>query len=143
VYKNDEFMFFNTELYIVLKRLLGDKDCDITFNTSDGNIGLRAIDGIDPSDIIRFCLPDELGYDIEKIKESSRAITVIDTSNYSMIDYEIIKKSNKILEELRRETKDVVFAPFKNNNKLGVRRRRLDFGIARKILDKVLTGYEK
>jgi len=60
-----------------------------------------------------------------------------------MIDYEIIKKANKILEELRRETKDVVFAPFKNNNKLGIRRRRLDFGIARKILDKVLTGYEK
>lgn len=143
IYKNNEFIFVSTELHIVLKRLLGDRSCDIIFNVSDGNIGLRAIDGIDPDDRIRFCLPDELEYNVENIKESSRAITAIDTSNYSMIDYEIIKKANAILEELRKETKDVVFAPFKNNNKLGVRRRRLDFGIARKILDKVLTGYER
>ena len=110
------------------------------FNDPEGNIGLRAIDGIDPNDRIRFCLPDELNFDLENIKESSRSITVIDTSKYDVMDYQIIRESNEILKKLRKETKDVIFAPFKNNNKLGDRRRRLDFTIARKILNRALTN---
>lgn len=139
IYKNDEYIFDNDVLDTILYNL-GSKECDITFNDPDGNIGLRAIDGIDPNDRIRFCLPDELNFDLENIKESSRSITVIDTSKYNMIDYQIIRKSNEILKKLRKETKDVIFAPFKNNNRLGVRRRRLDFTIARKILNRALTN---
>ncbi len=139
IYKNDEYIFDNDVLDTILYNL-GNKECDITFNDPDGNIGLRAIDGINPNDRIRFCLPDELNFDLENIKESSRSITVIDTTSYDMLDYEVIREANKILNKLRKETKDVIFAPFKNNNRLGVRRRRLDFTIARKILNRALTN---
>jgi hypothetical protein len=70
---------------------------------------------------------------LEEIKESSRAITVLDVP--CVIDEGFLQVVNWYLETIRATTHDVIFAPFKNNNKVGERRRRLDYGWARKILN--------
>ena len=73
--------------------------------------------------------------------ETSRAITVLEVD--CEITDEFISKANFLLDELRNETHDVVLSPFKNNNKLGQRRRRLDFKWARKIIEKTIEGLDK
>ncbi len=140
IYKNNEFLFDNIKLEKILRQYMPKIErLKITFNDPNGNIGLRGVDGVKPDEKIKFCLPEELDYDFDKIKVSSRAITLLnvkgdfDTEN-------LIYKANKCLTNLREETKDIIFAPFKGNNKAGERRRRLDFGWARKILNKTLTN---
>ena len=140
IYKNNEFLFYNDDLEDILRRYMPKVErLGVIFNDPGGNIGLRGVDGVSPDEKIKFCLPEELNYDTDKIKVSSRAITILnvkgdfDTEN-------LIYKANKCLANLREETKDIIFAPFKGNNKAGERRRRLDFGWARKILNKALTN---
>ena len=50
----------------------------------------------------------------------------------------LIDECNAVLEDLRVCTGDVVLSPFKNNTKTEVRRRRLDFGTAAKIVAQAL-----
>lgn len=151
VYKNDEFLFNKN----TLDDILWDFDFhsrgvyawsippyDITFNDPYGNLGLRGVDGVGEDDRIRFCRPGELGYDLINIKESSRAITIINVEGLEITDI-FIKKANYLLRALRHRTHDVVLSPFKNNNKLGQRRRRLDFKWARKIIEKTMEGLDK
>jgi hypothetical protein len=133
IYKNDEFLFTNQQLEEIVNEFSCSYDYDIKFNIPGGNLGLRAVDGIDPNDRIRFCRPEDLGYELEEIKESSRAITVLDVP--CKIDNSFLQVVNWYLETIRATTYDVIFAPFKNNNKVGERRRRLDYGWARKILN--------
>jgi len=140
IYKNNEFLFYNDDLEEILRRYIPKVErLKITFNDSSGNIGLRGVDGVEAADKIRFCLPEELNYDADKIKVSSRAITILNVEGDFDIK-ELIEKANLYLNNLRKDTADVIFAPFKGNNKAGERRRRLDFAWARKILNKVLTN---
>lgn len=147
IYKNDKFLFTNTELRDIIKKsLCFEKPLEMDFNQKKGNIGLRGVDGVDPQDKIRFCMPQELDYDFDKIKISSRAITLIQVSykdKRKLVQQPLISKANEILEKIRLNTYDVVFAPFKNNNKKGIRRRRLDFGLAKKILNKAARDLTK
>lgn len=145
IYKNNSYIFDNEDLQYEVDKLNGRRVFDIEFNNPNGNVGLRAIDGIDPKDRIRFCSPDELGYDLDNIKVSSRAISVLNVDlTYSNIGVgELITAANKNLEQLRENTHDVILSPFKNNNREGRRRRRLDYKLARKILNfsgKALTN---
>jgi len=138
IYKNNDFLFTNIELQNILKEFGKFKILNITFNDRNGNVGLRAVDGINPSDRIKFCKSSDINYDIDNINDSSRSVTVINVSRkdknpFSLED--LIEKANRNIEELRKKTYDVVFAPFKNNNKDGIRRRRLDYRLARLILN--------
>jgi hypothetical protein len=137
IYKNDKFLFTSTDLELTIDSILKYREevLDLNFNSKSGNIGLRGVDGISPSDRIRFCKPKDLGYDINKIKESSRAITLINLKNNNINLNDLLGEANRLLEEVRFKTEDVVFAPFKNNNRIGERRRRLDYAFARKILN--------
>jgi hypothetical protein len=138
IYKNDEFVFTNWDLQNILKKYNNTHSLRIKFNDVQGNIGLRGVDGVKNDDRIRFCLPEELNYDFNNIKNSSRAITILNVSvdgNLKLNKENLIGKANKCLDRFRSETKDVVLAPFKNNNNQGKRRRRLDFGWARQILN--------
>ncbi len=138
IYKNDEFLFDNLILEEILRHFMPKIErLKIIFNDPKGNIGLRGVDGVKPDEKIKFCLPEELGYDFDKIKVSSRAITLLNVSG-DFDTKELIEKANLSLNDLRETTSDVIFAPFKGNNKIGERRRRLDFRWARKILNKVL-----
>ena len=143
IYKNDKFLFTNTKLDEILSRYRTRKEIlNVKFNVPDGNIGLRGVDGVETTDKIKFCLPNELDYDINTIKISSRAITVLDVSRNDgkILDKgELIEKANNYLTNFRKDTHDVILAPFKNNNKNGERRRRLDFRWAKKILNKALV----
>ena len=56
---------------------------------------------------------------------------------------DIIVNANKILNDYRKATSDVLLTPFKGNNKIGKRRRRLDFKKAKEIVEKAIeeSGY--
>jgi hypothetical protein len=47
----------------------------------------------------------------------------------------LISKANANLSEIREASGDLVLAPFKGNDQNGKRRRRLDYALARKILN--------
>jgi len=140
IYKNDKFLFNSEQLETILSRYNSEIGLlKVVFNDPNGNIGLRGVDGTNPNERIKFCLPEELNYNVDKIKVSSRAITILNVKgDFDRID--LIEKANFYLNELREDTKDVIFAPFKGNNKPGKRRRRLDFHWARKLLNKALTN---
>jgi hypothetical protein len=114
----------------------------ITFNAPEGQLGLRAVDGVSPGNRIRFAKPKNLQYDLRKINETSRSITSIDVPGHK-INKKFIQHINFCLREFRKDTKDVVLSPFKNNNKLGIRRRRLDYHWARKIIEKAVETLDK
>ena len=140
IYKNDKLLFDNYELETILRQYTPKMEMlKITFNDPKGNIGLRGVDGVKPDERIKFCLPEELNYDVDKIKVSSRAITILKVEGDFNTE-DLIDNANSQLNNLRKDTEDVIFAPFKGNNKDGKRRRRLDFAWARKILNQALTN---
>jgi len=141
IYKNDKFLFTNHELKEIINDYNPTWDYNIRFNVPEGNLGLRAVDGTGYSDRIRFCHPKDLGYEAKEIKESSRAITILEVP--CKVDESFLQIANWFLATIRTLTHDVIFAPFKNNNKEGERRRRLDYGWARKILNLTIKMHEK
>ncbi|MBF2735769.1 MAG: hypothetical protein ISN26_06840 [Betaproteobacteria bacterium AqS2] len=101
----------------------------VRFNDPDGNVGLFALDNtIEPS--IRFCNVKELAdYDI---RPSCRSITKI------MVDGKVkIAAWNKLLNEFRQSTHDVLMTSFKGIRKDGKYRRRCDWALARGIIHNV------
>ena len=104
---------------------------EMKFNDKNGNLGLIAIDNtIEPS--IRFCNGDEINPN--KICNSSRSITRIS------IDCDVkklINNLNEMLGEFRKETYDVFLTPFKGLRKDLKYRRRLDYALARNVINQV------
>jgi hypothetical protein len=133
IYKNDKYIGKLKDLLEIRNRYKSN-GAKIIFNDRNGNIALRAIDG--HNDRIRFLRVEDLNYDIDKVKVSSRAITLISVKCDDV--NEIIEKANQYLNEFRDECCDLLLAPFKGNNKEGKRRRRLDFEMARRILNEAL-----
>ena len=83
---------------------------------------------------------EELGYDRASIKDSSRLMTYIEISTVLEGDIpRLTSLANEILEEVRRNSHDVALSGFKGNNKEGKRRRRLDYELARGILERALS----
>lgn len=140
IFKNDKFINVYNKLHKLEPKDIAE--IEMKFNCKTGNIGLRGIDGQSSNDRIKFCLPNELDYDLNKIKVSSRAITVIDLKTSKNIN-NIINNANSILNEYRNETGDMLFASFKGNNKDNIRRRRMDFKTARAILEKAEESCKK
>jgi hypothetical protein len=109
----------------------------IKFNDKSGWLGLRAADSSDDRQPIRFDYKSKIDYDWDDgIKESSRHFSLISIDVPAKKRSAFIKKCNDILHELRKASGDVILTPFMGNTKAGVRRRRLDFKLARAIMEK-------
>ena len=81
-----------------------------------------------------------MDYDFENnIKVSSRHISLLNINVKTKDRQKFINVSNKIINELRKDTSDIILTSFKGNTKFGKRRRRLDFKLARAILEKDYT----
>lgn len=104
----------------------------ISFNSPNGNIALKAIDGTGPGDRIRFARPDAFYYASSRVRSSSRLLTYIrvDELDGTRLD-DVLARANHTLAELRQGTSDLILSPFKGNNRQGSRRRRLDYALAR------------
>jgi hypothetical protein len=107
-------------------------EVNMKFNDKVGKLGLLAIDNtIEPS--IKFC--DGSQIDPSKISVSSRSITRIS------IDADIpklIKNLNEKLTSFRCETYDLFLTPFKGLRKDNKYRRRLDYSLARDVINQTL-----
>lgn len=145
IYKNDKLI--NTLADILNIRIEPKNNIDITFNTLKGWLGLRAIDSTDDIKYINFDFKDNIKYDWEnRIKVSSRHLTLIDIDIPDDLREKFIEECNSIIKDLRCKSSDVLLTPFKGNTKSGKRRRRLDFRLARAIMEMAyanVVGVEK
>ena len=107
----------------------------IRFNVPDGGIALKAVDGTAPEDRIRFLRGDAFGYSAAMIKGSSRLMTRVSVRGLDAARVDgFVRDCNALLARIRRRSGDAVLSPFKGNNRAAVRRRRLDYALARSIM---------
>jgi hypothetical protein len=139
---DDARIFIGNQEVASLKQILGLRNPTvktkqkIVFNDPAGRIGLRAVDGSDGRSPIAFVLGDEFPYPRQSVVVSSRLMTYLDVPELADSDIpELIARANKTLNRIRKASGDLVLAPFKGNDKKGKRRRRLDYALARKILN--------
>ena len=99
----------------------------IVFNEPNGNLGLIAIDNTVAASI-RFCPPAELGE--YKVRTHCRSITKIGVP--WRVDMDML---NARLAIIREKTHDVFLTAFKGLRRDGHYRRRLDWALARAIVD--------
>jgi hypothetical protein len=108
----------------------------IVFNDPKGRIGLRAVDGSDGESPIAFMPASEFDYSSRKVMVSSRLMTYLDLPDLSDDEIDsIIIRANAALQKVRKDSGDLVLSPFKGNDRNGRRRRRLDYALARRILN--------
>jgi len=138
IYINDKFIFTLDELE--WKRLQPKNNINIKFNDISGEIALIWVDMIDDIKRIRFLKKWELNYDLNKIKVSSRAISIINIESFKMPINDLILQLNKNLENYRTETKDLLMSPFKWNTKSWKRRRRIDFKTVRALIENTINN---
>jgi hypothetical protein len=113
---------------------------DVVFNVPNGRIGLRAVDGASGVEPIRFVLGSEFDYPRDRVIVSSRLLTYLELPDVPDGKLpEVIERANRLLDEVRQASADLVLAPFKGNTKPGPRRRRLDFGLARQLLAQAMA----
>jgi hypothetical protein len=92
---------------------------------------------VDSSKKIKFMPSSELEYNVKNIKNSSRLITYIELDGVQNEQIpKICEKANELLIKIREATYDIIFSPFKGNARDGTRRRRLDYDLARSILER-------
>lgn len=135
IYKNNEYVMTLEEL-LSLKKVPHYMH-KMTFNDKQGNLGIRCVDGISGGSQICFTTPDNLNYDLDRVKQHSRFITVVNLHTDKPLD-RVITQSNHILQKYRKDTKDLLLCPFMGNTKDNVRRRRLDFTTARAIIEEAI-----
>jgi hypothetical protein len=133
IYVDDKYIMTYNEMMMIRKGV--SRSRRVVFNDPGGNIGLRAVDGTESSVRLKFIPGGEFDYPRDSIKVSSRAMTYISIPELSTpLDVErFCINANIILENYRKESSDIIFAGFKGNNNNGIRRRRLDYALARKI----------
>lgn len=125
IWRNNQHLGKLTELSRHLPQ--PSKSRSIVFNEPNGNLGLIAIDNT-VSASIRFCRPEELGD--YKVRAHCRSITKIG------VPWDVdIDGLNTRLAEIRENTHDVFLTAFKGLRRDGCYRRRLDWGLARAIID--------
>lgn len=130
------------DLAIIRRQYTDNKDIDgikqnIKFNDPNGSIGLVAYDSyIANKKPIQFCSIDKLPFDKNIVSKESRMNTIISIpAIYNDLVPNIIDFSNYILNDIiRKQTYDLVLTPFKCNNTNGLRRRRLDYNLAKSIV---------
>lgn len=135
VYKNDEFV--NNLDSIQKIRLIPQNILNIRFNDKTGWLGLRAIDSTDDKNWIHFDFKEAIKYDWDNnIKISSRHMSLINLDIPLSCRRDLISTANQILNKIRHDSCDILLTPFKGNTKSGIRRRRLDFRLARAVLER-------
>ena len=113
----------------------------IIFNDPTGRIGLRAVDGSDGKSPIEFLLAESFDYPAESVVVSSRLMTYLELPDISEAEIPaVIKEANQRLKRIRKASGDLVLAPFKGNDRNGKRRRRLDYALARRILNQAVEA---
>lgn len=134
VYKNDTYI--NKLGEIESFRIFPKNDVNIRFNVLSGWLAVRCVDSTNPENMLKFDFREKMDYDWEKgIKASSRLMTLIEIDVPDEKKAMFLKCCNNILENIRKNTADVILSPFKGNMKNGLRRRRLDFKTCRAILE--------
>lgn len=134
IYKNDYFI--NDLMTIENMRLMPKNKVRMRFNVLDGWLAVRCVDTTNPKDMLKFDFKENIKYNWEKgIKISSRLLTLIDIEINNDIKKLLVDECNRILNQLREDTGDIIFSPFKGNMKDGRRRRRLDFKTCRAIIE--------
>lgn len=117
---------------------------DVRFNDKNGWLAVRCVDSTNPNDMLRFGFKEDIDYDWEGgIKVSSRLLTLIDIDVPKEKRKCFIAQCNKILNDIRLKSHDLILSPFKGNMKNGVRRRRLDFYTCRAIIEQAYKIVEK
>lgn len=135
IYKNGTYE--NTLENIENFRLIPSNNTKMIFNDLSGWLGIRAIDSTDDKTFIRFDFREKINYDWEnKICVSSRHFTLVQIDVPKQQRQKFIDKCNDILNNLRLQSADTILTPFMGNTKKGKRRRRLDFRLARAIMEK-------
>ncbi len=116
----------------------------IVFNDPLGRIGLRAVDGSDGKSPIEFVPASSFDYPAESVVVSSRLMTYLEIPELSSSDIpKVISAANRVLNRIRKASGDLVLAPFKGNDRSGRRRRRLDYALARGILNQAVQELGK
>ena len=139
VYKNTELAGNFQEIMDV--RIFPHKNLKMKFNSKDGWLALRAVDSTDDNLKIHFAFKKDIPYDWENgIKVSSRHMTLIHIDLEDKQKHALIKEANSVLQHIRTKSQSILLTPFMGNTKKGIRRRRLDYDLARAILEK---AYEK
>ena len=125
IWRNNRFLGGLNELRTHLPKSSSNRD--IVFNDPNGNLGLIAIDNT-VSASIRFCPAEELkDY---PIRVQCRSITKIGVP--WRVDIDML---NTRLRTIREKTHDVFLTAFKGLRRDGYYRRRLDWALARAIID--------
>lgn len=143
VYKNDKYI--NSLENIEKMRVYPNRNVKMSFNDKNGWLGVRCVDNTNSKDMITFNFKEKIDYNwSNRIKASSRLITLIEIDIPLEKRKEFIFECNSLLESLRNNTSDIIFSPFKGNMKNGKRRRRLDFMTCRAIIEiayyKIIDG---
>jgi hypothetical protein len=116
----------------------------IIFNDPKGRIGLRAVDGSDGKSPIEFLAAASFDYPAESVVISSRLMTYLELPELQDGEIpEVIRQANTALNRIREASGDLVLAPFKGNDRSGKRRRRLDYALARRILNQAVQAVRK
>ena len=125
IWRNNQFLGELEELRSHLP--LPSRNREIVFNEPTGNVGLIAIDNT-VSASIRFCPPAELeGY---PVRYQGRSITKLN------VPWQVdVAELNAHLANIREKTHDVFLTAFKGLRRDGQYRRRLDWALARAIID--------
>jgi hypothetical protein len=134
LYIDDIFILTLEELKNLQRKATGA--LKIAFNDPEGEIALRAVDGTNPEESARFMAAESMKYSRNNIKESSRLMTYLSLKDVnSNLLPEILANANQILDTARHQSGGLIFSPFKGNNKIGKRRRRIDYATARWALE--------
>ena len=125
IWRNNQFLGELEELRSHLP--LPSRNREIVFNEPTGNVGLIAVDNT-VSASIRFCPPAELeGY---PVRYQGRSITKLN------VPWQVdMAELNAHLANIREKTHDVFLTAFKGLRRDGQYRRRLDWALARAIID--------
>ena len=116
----------------------------IVFNDPKGRIGLRAVDGSDGKSPIEFLPAKNFDYPAESVVVSSRLMTYLELPELQDREIaDVIRQANTALNRIREASGDLVLAPFKGNDRSGKRRRRLDYALARGILNQAVQSIGK
>lgn len=128
IYYDNRFIGFLDDLESKLPNPMNN--LKVRFNDPSGELGFISFDNTrEPS--IRFCDASEI--DDYEIKVSSRFFTRI-SGEFENIP-RLRTRLNRMINTLREETQDVFLTPFKGIRKDGCYRRRMEFALARKLIN--------
>ncbi len=125
IWRNNQFLGTLSELRTHLP--MPSRNREIVFNEPTGNVGLVAVDNTVCASIC-FCPPAELaGY---PVRYQGRSITKL------RVPWQVdVENLNARLTTIRERTHDVFLTAFKGLRRDGQYRRRLDWALARAIVD--------